>query len=195
MQDNQYGTVIPSHTHYSTVSLTFFRIGAIPDQQSPEAVSHQSGDYRTTDLPPCWPVRSYRALPECRYCPNWATTDTPESPDYLRHLPAGYSRTVLSAHSLTIAYLQRCPGFHLTAVLRVRAFTVLLFYSYLNYTQTGIPIDLPDYPLNTITKHLYLELNNTIILLASKNMHPSLSRPQQQLNSNRKPRVTSHIPS
>ena len=65
---------------------------------------------------------------ECRYCPNWATTDTPESPDYLQHLPAGYSRTALSAHSLTIAYLQICPGFHRTAVLCVRAFTVLLFY-------------------------------------------------------------------
>ena len=63
--------------------------------------------------------------PECRYCHNWAITDTPGSPDYLRHLSVGYSRTALSSHSLTIAYLQICPGFHRTAVLRVRAFTVL----------------------------------------------------------------------
>ena len=43
-------------------------------------------------------------------------------------MPAGYSRTALSAHSLTIAYSQMCPGFHRTAVIRVRAFTVLLLY-------------------------------------------------------------------
>ena len=43
-----------------------------------------------------------------------------------------------------------CPGFHRTAVLRFRAFTVMLFYSYLSYAQTGIPMDLPNYPLNTI---------------------------------------------
>ena len=120
---------------------------------------------RTTNLPPCWPVRSYRALPECRYCPNWATTDTPRTPNYLRHLPARYSRTALSAHSLTIAYLQRCSGFHRIVVIGVRAFTVLLFYSYLNYTQTGITMDITNYPPNTITRHLYLELNNTLYSL------------------------------
>ena len=58
-----------------------------------------------------------------------------------------------------------CPGFHRTAVVGVRAFTVLLFYSYLNYTQTCIPMDLTNYPPNTITKHLYLELNNTFYSL------------------------------
>ena len=91
------------HTHYSPVSLTSFQTGAVPDRQSPGAVSHQSGDYRTTNLPPGWPVRSHWAFPKCRYCPNWAPTDTPESPDYTRHPLAGYSRTALSlsAHSLT----------------------------------------------------------------------------------------------
>ena len=116
MSNDQYGTVIPSHTR-TTISLTSFRTGAVPDRQSPGAVSHQSGDYRTTNLPPCWPVCSYRALPECRYCPNWTTIDTPESPDYSRHMPAGYSRTALSVHSFTIAYPQG-----------VWAFTVLLLY-------------------------------------------------------------------
>ena len=98
---------------------------------------------------------------ECRYCPNWAATDTPGSPVRPCHMPAGYSRTALSAHSLTIAYSQMCLGFHCTAVVRVRAFTILLFYSYLNYTQTGLPMELSNYPPNTITKHLYIELNNT----------------------------------
>ena len=172
------------HTRYSTVSLTSFRTGAVPDRQSPGEVSHQSGDYRTTNIPPCWPVCSYWALLECRYCPNWATTDTPESPDYLRHLAAGYSRTALSLSLSLCTFTHNhvftnmsglspyscstCPGFHhvhCTAVLYVRAFIVLLFYSYLNNTQTGIPIDLPNYPLNTITKHFYLELNNTLYLL------------------------------
>ena len=77
---------------------------------------------------PGWPMRCFRALPECRYHPNWLPPTPPESPDYVRHLPAEYSRKGISAHSLTIACLQICPGFHRTAVIHIRAFTVLLFY-------------------------------------------------------------------
>ena len=93
----------------------------------PGAVSHQSGNYRTTNRPPGWPVCSHRALPKCRYSPKLAPIDTPESPDHPRPPPAGYSRTILSANSLIITCLQICPGFHRTTVLHVQAFTVLLF--------------------------------------------------------------------
>ena len=58
--------------------------------------------------------------------PKLAPTDTP---DDFRPPPTNYSRTALSAHALTISRLQVCPGFHRTAVLNVRAFTILLFYS------------------------------------------------------------------
>ena len=84
-----------------------------------------------------------------------------------------------------------CPGFRRTAVLRVRTLTVLLFYPFLN--NTCLPMELADYPPNAITKHLYIGLNNTLYQL-NICIHPSLSRPRQQLNSNRKLRVTSHIP-
>ena len=57
-----------------------------------------------------------------------------------------------------------CPGLHRTAVISVRAFTVLLFYSYLNHTRTGLPMELSNYPPNTITKHLYLKSNAYIRL-------------------------------
>ena len=160
MHDNQYGTVIPSHTLF--YCLTNFLPGRCSTgPEIPGVVSHESRYHWTTSLPPGWPVRSHRALPECRYLPKLAPTDTPESHDYSRHPPAGYSQTALSAHSLTIACLQLCPGFHSTAVLNVWAFTVLLFYSSPNYAQTGIPMDLPIYPPNTIPQHLYTYSNNT----------------------------------
>ena len=137
------------HTHYSPVSLTSFRTGAVPD--------------RTTNLPPGWPVRSHWAFPKCRYCPNWAPTDTPESPDYTQHPLAGYSRTALSL-SLHI-HSQPCVDKY------VRAFTIMLFYVYglspyccstcSGFHRTAVlflselytnrdPMDLLNYPLNTI---------------------------------------------
>ena len=69
-----------------------------------------------------------------------------------------------------------CPGFHRTAVLGVRAFTILLFYSYLNYTQTCIPMDLPNNPLNTIPQHLYIDLNNTLYWLTKSSICLSQDR-------------------
>ena len=84
-------------------------------------------DYRTTSRPPNRPVRSYWALPECRYRPNWLPPTPPESPDDLRPPPTGYSRTALSAHSLTLGIQKYVwaftvpmlyyPGFHCTVVL------------------------------------------------------------------------------
>ena len=71
-------------------------------------------------------VRSHRALPECRYRPNWLPPTPPESPDDLWPPPTGYSRTALNAHSLTLGIqkyvrftvpLLYYPGFHRTAVL------------------------------------------------------------------------------
>ena len=69
---------------------------------NPGVVSHQTGDYRTTDLPPRRAVYASRALPECQYYHNWAPTDTPRLPDRSHYRPAGYSRTTLSVHEFTI---------------------------------------------------------------------------------------------
>ena len=72
-------------------------------------------------------------------------------------------QSFLHTHSSTVSLTS--PGFHRTAVLGVWAFTVMLFYFYVNYTQTGIPMDLLNYPLNTIPQHLYIDLNNTLYWL------------------------------
>ena len=103
-QDNQYGTVIPSHIHCSTVSLTSFRTGAVPDRQSPGAVSPSPG------------ITGLRIGRSRRADISWAPTDTRNHP--------------------TTRVLTNMSGFspYSTAVLRVRAFTILLFYSYLNHT-------------------------------------------------------------
>ena len=131
------------HSHSSTVSLTSFQTGSVLDRQSPGwfPIIHESGDYRTMTLPSGRPVHSHRALPKCRYRPNWLPPTPPESPDYFRHPPAGYSRTALSLCAFTHNRMSTnmsglspycCytrPGFHRTAVLDVQAFTVQLFYS------------------------------------------------------------------
>ena len=75
------------------------------------------------------PVRSHWTLPECRYRPNWLPPTPPEPPDDRRPPPTSYSRTGLSAHSLTLGKhkyvwaftvpLLYYPGFHRTAVLHV----------------------------------------------------------------------------
>ena len=112
------------------------------------------------------PVRSHRALPECRYRPNWLPPTPPESPDDFRPPPAGYSRTALSAHSLTITRLQKC----------VRAFTVPLLYS------SGLSPYRCSTPNRTINhqgstwisltihrtqspQHLYIDSHNTLYFL------------------------------
>ena len=116
-----------------SLSPNYCLANVLPDRCStgpaiPGVVSHESGDYRTMTLSPNRPVHSHRVLPECRYRPNWLPPTPPESPDDFRPPPAGYSRTALSAHSLTITRLQNMsglspyhcyirPGFHRTAVL------------------------------------------------------------------------------
>ena len=69
-----------------------------------------------------------------------------------------------------------CLSFHHTAVLGVRAFTVPLLYPYLNNTQTGLHAELSNYPPNTITKHLYLELNKTFYSLTNAYIRLSQDR-------------------
>ena len=69
-----------------------------------------------------------------------------------------------------------CPGLHRTAVICVRAFTVLLLYSYLNYTQTGLHMELSNYPPNTITKYFYVKSNNTIYSLINAYIRLSQDR-------------------
>ena len=113
------------------LSLHYCLANVLPDRCStgpaiPGVVSQESGDYRTTSRPPNRLVRSHRALPECRYRPNWLPPTPTESPDDLRPPPTGYSRTALSAHSLTLGIqkyvwaftvpLLYYPGFHRTAV-------------------------------------------------------------------------------
>ena len=157
------------HTHYYPVSL--------PDRCStgpaiPGAVSHQSGDYRTTNLLPCWPVRSYREPPECRYCPNYATTDIPgitrlSPPSACRVFPNRslftftHNRVFTKMSGLSAYCCSTCQGFHRTAVICVRAAVLLLSELYTN----RFPMDLTNYPPNTIIRHFYLELNNTFYLL------------------------------
>ena len=126
------------YANSSTVSLTPFRTGAVPDRQFP-------GWFPTSSVTT---VRSHRALPECRYRPNWLPPTPPESPDYFRPPPAGYSRNALSLciHSQSCIYqyvwaftlpLLYTSGLSPSAVLDVRAFTVLLFYSY--FYPHGLP--------------------------------------------------------
>ena len=127
MHDNQYGTVIPSHTLF--YCLTNFLPGRCSTRpEIPGVVSHESGDHWTTSLPPGWPVRSHRALPECRYLPKLAPTDTPESPDCSRHPPCRllpnrslctftHNRVFTTMSGLSQYCCSKRPGFHRTAVL------------------------------------------------------------------------------
>ena len=152
------------HAHCPTVSLTSFR-------------THESGDCRTTTLPSDRPVRSHRALPECRYRPNWLPPTPPESPDYFRPPPAGYSRTALflRIHSQSRVYKY------------VRAFTVPLFYTsglspYCCYipnrtihnqgsTWTSLTIHRTQFP-----QHLNIDSHNTLYLLYKSSMCLSQDR-------------------
>ena len=103
--------------HRNPVQLTSSRAGSVPDWQSPGGVSHQSRDYRTTNLPPRRAVHANRAVPKCQCHPNWATTDTPGLPIRQLYRPAGFSRTTLSVHEFTITYSQTHPDFHRIAPL------------------------------------------------------------------------------
>ena len=108
--------------HWTPVRLTFSRTGSVPDRQSPGVVSHQSGDYRTTNLPPRRAVHANRAPQKCQCHLNWATTDTLGLPIRPLYRPAGYSRTTLSVHEFTITYSQTHPDFHSIAVLMCPGF-------------------------------------------------------------------------
>ena len=113
----------------------------------------RSADIALTGLPPT-----------ARNHPTTSDICLPDIPEPLSLHIYSQSR-IKNMSGLSLYCCSTCQGCHRTAVLRVRAFTVLLFYSYLNYTQTGISMYLPNYPLNRITKHLYLESNNTLYLL------------------------------
>ena len=117
----------------------------------------------------------------------------PESPNDFRPPLAGYSRTALSAHSLTITCLQNLsglspyccyihPGFHHTAVLLRTIHHQGSTWISLNIHRTGSPP-----PANTC-----ISIHTTRFTFYIQ--HVSLSIPQQQLSSHRKLRVTLHIP-
>ena len=124
-------------------------------------VSHESGYYRTTILRSRPAGALSPAAPGVPISPKLAPTDTPEVTQ-LRLASAGrilpnrslctfthnHVFTNMSGLSLYCCYTR--PGFHRSAVLDIRAFTVPLFYSQPNYTQTGIPMDLANYPLNQV---------------------------------------------
>ena len=134
------------HTQYSTVSLTSFRTGpgitglriSRPAGRCALNGRSRSADIALTGLPPT--PRNHLATLDIRL------PDIPEPLSLHIHSQSRVDKYV-RAFTVLLFYVS---GFHRTDVLRVRAFTVLLFYSYLNYTQTGIPMDLPNYPLNTI---------------------------------------------
>ena len=82
---------------------------------------------------------------------------------YCCYMCPGFHRTaVICVRAFTVLLLYvsglspyccyMCPGLHRTAVICVRAFTVPLFYSSLNYTHTGLHMELSIYPSNTISK-------------------------------------------
>ena len=163
---------------YRTVSLTSLQTGAVLDRQSPGWFPTSPGITGLRLSVPGWPVHSHQALPECRYHPHWLPPTPPESPDYVPHPPAGYSQSVLSAHSLTIA----CSQY-------VRAFTVLLLY-----TSELSPYYFSRYPgvhrtavllLTRLctnmhphgsSQHLYIDSHNTLYLLTKSPMCLSQDR-------------------
>ena len=162
-------------THCSTVSLTSFRTGAVPDRQSPGWFPTSPG---ITGLRLSLPAGRCALTGRSRSA-NIAQTGSHRHPRDTRLLPTSACR-ILPNRSLSLSLhihsqsnmcglspdcCYKRPGFHRTAVLGVRAFTVLLFYSYSNYTQTGVPMDLPNYPSNKIPQHLYIDSNNTLYSL------------------------------
>ena len=100
-------------------------------------------------------------------CPNWLSPTRGVTRLLLTSLHIhSQSRIYNYVRAFHCTYCcSKRPGFHCTAVLGVRAFTVLLFYSYPNNTQTGIPMNLPIYPPNTIPQHFYIDSNNTLYWL------------------------------
>ena len=173
------------HTHSSTVSLTSFWTGAVPDRQSPGRFPTSPGITRLRI------ARLAGALsPGAPEVPIFAQTGShrhpgvtrPPSTSVCRIFPNRplcaftHNRVFTNMSGLSPYCCSTCPGFHRTAVLDVRAFTLLLFYSYLNHTQAGIPMDLPHYPLNTIPQHLYIDSNNTLYWLAKSSMCLSQDR-------------------
>ena len=115
------------HAHCPNVSLTPFWTGTVPDRQSPGWFPMSpgitglqlslpadrcalTGRSRNADIAQTGSYRHPRSHPTTS---DLRRPDTPERP---------------SLRSLTIAYLQNCPGFHRTAVIMVRAFTVPLLY-------------------------------------------------------------------
>ena len=142
------------------LSLHYCLANVLPDRCStgppiPGVVSHESGDYRTTSRPPNRPLRSHRALPECRYRPNWLPPTSPESPDDRRHPPTvtpellslrihSHSQKYVLAFTVPLLYY---PGFHRTTVILsglsphrcyiIQAFTVPLLY-YPGFHRTAV---------------------------------------------------------
>ena len=137
------------HIHYSTVSLTSFRTGVVPDRQSP---------WRFPTSPGIIGLRISRPAGRCALtgrsrsayiCPKWLPPTPRSHPTTLDlrlpDIPEPFSlrihsnRVFTNMSGLSLYCCSTCPGCHRTAVLSVRAFTVLLFYSYLDYTQQVSP--------------------------------------------------------
>ena len=127
------------HIPCSTVSLTSFRTGAVPDRQSPGWFPTSPGITGLRLFVPSWPVRSDRALRECQYCPNWLppmespTTSAirrPDTPEPLSLHIHSQSRVHKYVRGFTVQllYTSRLSPY-CCSYLDVRDFTVLLFYS------------------------------------------------------------------
>ena len=112
------------HTHCSTVSLTSFRTGAVPDRQSlgwfltspgitglrfsrPAGRCALTGRSRSADICPNWLPLTPRSHPTTL---NLRLPDTPEPLSLHIHSQSNMSR--LSPYCCS-----KCPGFHRTVVL------------------------------------------------------------------------------
>ena len=107
-----------------SLSPNYCLANGLPDRCStglaiPGVVSHESGDYRTTTLPSNQLGALSPGAPGMPISPKLASgLHRPVTPELLS----------LRIHSQSHVY-KICPGFHRTAVIFVRAFTVPLFYS------------------------------------------------------------------
>ena len=154
-----------------SLSRHYCLANVLPDRCStgpaiPRVVSHESGDYRSMTLSSERPVRSHWLLPKFRYCPNWATTDTP---GVTRRLPASTGRLLPNCSLCAFTHNH-------VSTKSVRAFTVPLLYS------SGISPYCCSTPNQTIhhqrstwisltihrtgsPQHLYIDSHNTLYFL------------------------------
>ena len=163
------------HAHCPTVTLTSFRTGAVPDRQSPGWFPTSPGITRLQlSLPAgrCGLTGRSRNADIAQTGSNRHPRSHPTTPD-IRRLDTSELLS-LRIHSQLHIYKY------------VRAFTVPLFYASglspyrcsrcPGFHHTAVHMDLPNYPLNTIPQHLYIDSHNTLYLPYKSSMCLSQDR-------------------